>query len=183
MSTQETRAATLGGLSPSQATEALRDLVDVLIPGDETWPSASAIGVQGLIAVRLFEDAGDDCLHQVLAALLDAGGPLVDHNEADRIAIVSRFSTSKPELFERVRAAAVLAYYEHPFVVEVIRTLGRPYLLRPHLTGYPMKAFDMDKDRPRHERGSYLETDAVKRLEVSGLQLDQIRTKRWGLDR
>lgn len=175
--------ATLGGLSPIQAADALRDLVDALIPGDETWPSASAIGVQGLIAVRLFEDAGDDYMHRIVSALLDAGGPLAALSDTDRIAVVARFSANDSELFERVRAAAVLAYYEHPFVVEVIRRLGRPYLLRPHLTGYPMKAFDMEKDRPAHERGFYLETGAVKRLDISGLQLDQIRTKRWGLDR
>jgi hypothetical protein len=183
MAAQETGKATLGGLSPVQATAILRDLVDVLIPGDESWPSASAVGVQGLIAVRLFEDAGDDCLPQIVSALLAAGGPLADHDEAGRVAIVTRFSKEQPALFERTRAATTLAYYEHPFVVEAIRTLGRPYRLTPHLIGYPMKAFDMAEDRPRHDRGFYLKTDAVQTLDISGLKLDETRTKRWGLDR
>jgi hypothetical protein len=183
MSAHETGKATPGRLSPVQTTAILHDLVDVLIPGDETWPSASAVGVQGLIAVRLFEEAGEDCLPQIVDALLDAGGPLADHDEAGRVAIVTRFSKGKPDLFERIRAATILAYYEHPFVVEAIRTLGRPYRLTPHLIGYPMKAFDMAEDRPRHDRGFYLQTDAVRPLDISGLKLDEIRTKRWGLDR
>lgn len=171
------------GQSPVEATALIAGLVDVLIPGDENWPSASSVGVQGLLAVRLFEDAGEDCLAQVVEALVEAGGPMAGLGAEERVALVTRFSEQQPKLFERVRAATVLAYYEHPFVVDAIRATGRPYSLRPHVTGYPMKPFDPAQDTPRHGRGFYLNTDAVRRLDISDLKLDDIRTERWGLDR
>ena len=172
-----------GDLSAVDAATLLADLVDILIPGNEVWPSASSIGVQGVLSIRLSEDIGDDCLSQIIRALMTAGGPLAGHEEDERIAIATLFSAQEPRLFERVRATAVLAYYEHPLVVEAIRALGRPYSLRPHLTGYPMKPFDNRQDTPRHGRGFFQTTDAVRPVDISGLKLDEVRTEHWGINR
>ena len=121
-----------------------------------------------------------DC---VVDAVIAAGGPFIGRTPEERIAIVERLEAAEPALFEQVRVAATFAYYESPFVVEAIRRLGRPYALRPHVSGYPMAPFDLDKDTPRHGRGSYLATDTVRRADLSSLHLDETRTERWGLER
>jgi hypothetical protein len=170
-------------LPPSEGAALLADLVDVLIPGGGGWPSAASIGVQGLVAMRLTEQSGELELGQIAAAIIDAGGPFDGRTPEERIQIVARFEAAQPDLFERLRAATILAYYESPFVAEAIRRLGRPYQLKPHVTGYPMTPFDFAKDTPRHGRGSYLKTADVQRVDTSGLHLDEIRTERWGLER
>lgn len=171
------------GLPPPQGAALLAALVDELIPGGEGWPSASAVGVQGVVALRLAEDAGELELGRIADAVIAAGGPFEDRAPGERVAIVERFEASDPELFERLRAAVTIAYYESPFVAEAIRRLGRPYALRPHVTGYPMAPFDFNRDTPRHGRGRWIATDAVKPLDPSSLKLDETRTERWGLDR
>lgn len=170
-------------LTPVADAALLADLVDELIPGDNHWPSASSVGVHGLVAVRLAERAGEPVLGRIVDAVLAAGGPFADRPPEERVAIMERFEAAEPALFEQVRVASTFAYYESPFVVAAIRRLGRPYALRPHLTGYPSRPFDFETDTPRHDRGAYIATDAVRRVDVSGLQLDETRTARWGLER
>jgi hypothetical protein len=171
------------GLPPVDGAALLATLVDVLIPGGDGWPSASSIGVQGIVAMRLVEVAGELELGRIADAVLAAGGPFTDRSEAERIAIVERFEKDEPDIFERLRVAVTIAYYESPFVVEAIQRLGRPYALRPHVTGYPMPAFDFNKDTPRHGRGHYIPTDAVKPVDISSLNLGDVRTARWGVER
>jgi hypothetical protein len=183
MEVQHTTQGNSKILSAVDAATLFADLVDILIPGDASWPSAASVGVHGVLSMRLSEDISDDCLPEVTAALLSAGGPFAGHEEEERIAIVALFAAQEPKLFERVRAAAVLAYYEHPLVVEAIRALGRPYSLRPHLTGYPMKPFDIAQDTPRHGRGFFHATEAVRPVDVAGLQLDEVHTEHWGINR
>ena len=168
---------------PRQAAAELAALVDELIPGDDNWPSASAIGVQGLVAARLFDEAGEAQLARVTEAITAAGGPLSGRSADERLAIVQRFEAESPALFEHVRAATVLAYYESPIVAAAIRRLGRPYQLRPHEVGYPFAPFDLTRDTPRHGRGRWQATDAVKPVDPAPLKLDETRTTRWGIDR
>ena len=54
----------------------LRDFVDVLIPGEGPWPSASMVGVQGVLAMRLLEAQGEAGADELERALLEYGGPL-----------------------------------------------------------------------------------------------------------
>ncbi len=170
-------------LSPVERAALLADLVDELIPGDDNWPSATSVGVHGLVAMRLAEQAGEAVLGQIVDAVVAAGGPFTERTPEERVAIVERFEAAEPGLFEQLRVAATFAYYESPLVVAAIRRLGRPYVLRPHLMGFPKRPFDFDTDTPRHDRGTYVATDDVRRVDTTDLRLDETRTARWGLQR
>ncbi|MFO1037597.1 MAG: hypothetical protein U1E45_12175 [Geminicoccaceae bacterium] len=147
----------------------LRDLVDVLIPGGGVWPAASTVGVQGVLAVRLMEIRGESGPDELEAAIVACGGPLGGLDATQRVEVVRKFEATDPAFFTLVRNASYLAYYENPAVVRAVRTLGQPYQAMPGFKGYPIPAFDMEKDRPQHGRGSYIPTDQVKRLDLSQL--------------
>lgn len=170
-------------LPPLEGAALFAGLMDELIPGGNGWPSASSVGVQSLVAIRLSEQAGEAVLGRIVDAMIAAGGPLAGRSMRERVVIVKNFEAAEPELFEQVRIATTFAYYENPFVVEAIRRQGRPYALRPHLLGYPMRSFDFDKDAPRHKRGAYTATDRVMPVDISTLHLEENRTKRWGIKR
>lgn len=171
--------------TPSAAVAArlLADLADLLLPGEGDWPSGATIGVQSTLAIRLVEERGEADLTRLAQAILRAGGPFADHPEERRIAIVQALEAAEPELFGWVRDAAYFAYYESPYVVAVINAQGHPYRLRPHVKGYPLPRFDPARDTPRHGRGRYLPTEAVRRVDISRLELDSDRTQAWGLKR
>ena len=109
----------------------LRDLVDVLIPGEEGWPAASVVGVQGVLAMRLMEVRGQDACDGLEQAVLAAGGPLAPLDEAGRIAVVQRLEQSEPALFKLLRSAVYLGYYENPAVIRAVQGLGQPYKAVP----------------------------------------------------
>lgn len=158
-------------------------LVDELVPGDGLWPSASEAGVHGLVALRVMAE-WDDAAFERLAAGLGWRDDGLSSADADRrIAAVAALEAQDPELFDTLRSATYLAYYETPFVIAAIQATGRPYSYRPHVTGYPMAAFDYNRDTPRHGRGHYLKTDEVRRLDLGALDLAETRTERWGLER
>jgi hypothetical protein len=70
-----------------------------------------------------------------------------------------------------------------PPVIEAIRASGRPYSASSHEDGYAMPVFDLERDTPRHGRGSYLRTENVMALDLSSLDLDTVKTTKWGLER
>ncbi|WP_225769972.1 hypothetical protein [Inquilinus sp. Marseille-Q2685] len=171
--------------TPSAAVAArlLADLADLLLPGGGDWPSGATVGVQSAVAIRLVEERGEGGLARLAQAILKAGGPFADQPEEKRVAIAEAVETAEPELFGWVRDAAYYAYYESPFVVAVINAQGHPYRLRPHVKGYPLPRFDPARDAPKHGRGAYLPTEAVRRVDISRLELDSDRTQAWGLKR
>ena len=147
----------------------LRDLVDVLIPGEGAWPPASMVGVQGVLAMRLLEAQGQTAADELELELLRCGAPF-DRLDADgRAEVVRRLEVGNPALFRLVRNATYLAYYEHPAVVRAVQGLGQPYQAMPGAKGYPLPAFDLEHDRPRHGRGHYIRTEDVKPLDLSVL--------------
>ena len=152
-----------------QQAAMLRDLADVMIPGEPGWPSASLCGAHGVLAMRLMALRGEDCLVGLAEAIDRCGGPLAPLDEAGRVAVVERLETSERELFELVRQALYFAYYENPAVVTAIKALGQPYKAVPILEGYGQEPFDQDRDRPRHNRGHYVPTDKVRRLDLAHL--------------
>jgi hypothetical protein len=170
-------------ITPRAAAGLLADLVDVLLPGDASWPSGRTVGVQSLLALRLLEQKGKRDLARVAEALLAAGGPLAGLDEAARVAVVARFEVSEPALFGWLRDAAYVTYYENPFVAEVINAKGHVYDLRPHTKGYAVPRFDLARDTPTHGRGRYVPTDGVRRVDTAGLDLASERTQNWGLKR
>lgn len=170
-------------LPPPEQARMLRALVDELIPGGDGWPSASEAGVHGILALRLFAEQ-DGSESALLARLLGwENGGLSSDDAETRIAAIKAFERTDPDLFDRIYTAAVLAYYETPFVIETIRNAGRPYSHRPHVTGYAMAPFDFNRDMPRHGRGHYLKTDEVRPVDTSALHLDIVKTEQWGVIR
>ena len=139
--------------------------------------------LQSLLALRLLEQRGRAELGRVAKAVLAAGGPFTELDEAARIAVVTRLEAAEPELFGWLRDVAYVTYYETPFVADVINAKGHVYDLRPHTKGYPVRRFDLDRDTPRHGRGHYVPTEAVRRVDTSTLDLASERTLAWGLKR
>ena len=147
----------------------LRDLVDVLIPGEDDWPSGSLAGIHGVLAMRLLQELGEDGLAMVERAIEAAGGPLDGLDEAGRIAVVTRLEQAEPKLFTLLRTATYYGYYESPAVIHAIRALGQPYQAVPIVKGYELAPFDLAHDRPKHNRGHYIPTDQVVPVDHSGL--------------
>ena len=138
------------GMTPAASCALLVDLIDVLLPGDESWPSARTVGVQAFVAIRLLDERGKAAFPKLMSALLAAGGPFDGLDEAARINVVKTFEQQEPALFGWLRDAAYVAYYENPFFAEVINAKGHRYELRPHVKGYPLPRFDPAHHTPRH---------------------------------
>ena len=161
----------------------LKHLVDELIPGDGRWPSASEVGVHGVVMLRLFGDQPSRAIEQLAAALGSGQDDLLNAASQHRISAVRQLEETNPVLFEKIYTAAILAYYEMPGVVEAIRAGGRQYSTFPHADGYPMPAFDLERDMPTHGRGRYQRTEDVVPLNLSSIDLGSAKTERWGMER
>lgn len=153
---------------PRAFADILADFVDVLIPGDDNWPSASRVGAQAVLLSRLADLGREDDIDRIVTFIGAAGG-FAGKSDAERTAIVADLERRHAQLFKLVREAVTLAYYESPAAARRIRSLGFSYKLRPHIEGYPMPPVDSDRDRPHHKRGAHLRTEDVRRLDLSGL--------------
>ena len=136
----------------------LGELVDLMLPGDDLFPAASAVGVHGLLRQRLREIGGE--------AALEAW---VDTSRQDGADALTDLEKNQPTLFAKLRSVVFLTYYEMPEVQDVIRKLGHRYNAEPLPKGYAMSRFDPACDTPAHGRGHYVKTEDVKRLDLSGL--------------
>jgi len=170
-------------ITPTAGADMLADFVEVLLPGGDGWPSGRAVGVQSILALRLLEQRGKADFAKVAQTIVASGGPLAGLDEETRIAVVKRFEASAPVLFGWLRDAAYVTYYENPFVAEVINAKGHVYELRPHVKGYAVPRFDLERNTPRHGRGRYIPTEAVRRVDIKALDLESDRTQAWGLKR
>jgi hypothetical protein len=156
-------------IDPKERAAVLAALVEVLLPGDADFPGGANVGVQAKLAERLIDHAGAAALEQVL------DGMAAFDEKADREAVVRAFEAAEPALFATVRAICFTAYYESPFVHEAIRSLGFAYNATPLPKGYGLKRFDPETDAPRHGRGYYVPTEAVGRVDLSGLDIKELR--------
>lgn len=147
----------------------LAALADVMIPGDGAFPSASAVGAHGLLADRLRELGGSSLVERLRAALTVNGGPLAAQAPAQRVQTVASLERTEPELFAQARMALYLAYYAQPDVIAAVRQLGFAYNDAPLPQGYALDPFDPAIDAPKHGRGRYVATEAVRRVDLSGL--------------
>ncbi len=154
--------------TPITVAAALAALVDVLMPGDELFPAASAVGAQGPLASRLRERAGADGLELLIETL---GPGFADAPVGEREAIVRRLEDEQPALFALVRLAAYTAYYAAPAVIAAIRALGHEYNDAPQPKGYELRRFDPTPgvDLPAEPKGAYVKTDQVERVDTSAL--------------
>ena len=92
----------------------LKELVDVLLPGDGRFPVASDAGTHGLVADRLMAQTGESALYDLAQTVADCGGPLSPLSREERQAVVRRMEETRPEQFETLRMVSYLAYYESP---------------------------------------------------------------------
>ena len=156
---------------PAEIVAMLRELVDVLLPGDERFPAASDAGTHGVLADRLVAQIGEAALDDLAQAIEACGGPLGPLGVTERQDVVRRFEAAHPEQFETLRMIAYLAYYESPAVVRAVRALGHVYNDAPQPAGYAMAPFDENDPHqvPQHRRGSYVRTEDVTRLDLAPL--------------
>lgn len=144
-------------------------LVDVLIPGDHLFPPAAQTGVQSWTLDKLREYHGTTAIDTIISAL---GGEAFLSADADgRAAAVASFEQSQPVLFDFVRRAVYFGYYMNPLVVQAVRALGFVYNDTPQPEGYDMGVFDPVLHLQKTPRGRYVPTDAVERVDLSGLKL------------
>ena len=161
---------------PAQIAAMLKDLVDVLLPGDGRFPSASDAGSHGVVADRLVAQLGETALDDLAQTVAACGGPLGSLGPAERQAVVRRMEEAHPAQFETLRMIAYHAYYESPAVVRAVRALGHVYNDAPQPAGYLMAAFDETDplQAPAHRRGHYVRTEDVARLDLAPLPPDPL---------
>ena len=156
---------------PAAMAAMLRELVDVLLPGDGRFPAASDAGTHGVVADRLVAQSGEAALDDLAQTIGACGGPLGPLDASERQEVVRRFEADYPEQFETLRMIAYLAYYESPAVVRAVRSLGHVYNDAPQPAGYAMAPFDESDPHqaPAHRRGHYVRTEDVTRLDLTPL--------------
>ena len=161
---------------PAAIAAMLRELVDVLLPGDGRFPASSDAGTHGVVADRMVAQSGETALDNLAQTIEACGGPLGPLDATERQGVVRRFETNHPEQFETLRMIAYLAYYESPTVVRAVRALGHVYNDAPQPAGYAMAAFDESDPRqaPVHRRGHYVRTEDVTRLDLTPLPADPL---------
>jgi hypothetical protein len=147
----------------------LAALVDVLVPGDSAFPSASEVGAQAKLADRLTLMRGEAAVRELVETLATAGGPLTRLDGDGRTAVLVRVERQRPDDFLLVRNIVYLSYYESPAVHEAIRAMGFTYHAIPLPVGYDVGRFDPATDTPRHGRGAFVGTDEVRRVDLSQL--------------
>ena len=164
---------------PAEIAATLRELVDMLLPGDERFPAASDAGTHGVVADRLVAQMGEAALDNLAKTIKACGGPLAPLSTAERQDVVRRLEADHPEQFEMLRMIAYLAYYESPVVVRAIRSLGHVYNDAPQPAGYAMAPFDESDPRqvPQHRRGSYVRTEDVTRLDLTPLPSEPLASE------
>ena len=136
---------------PAEIAAMLRELVDVLLPGNGRFPAASDAGTHGVVAHRLVAQLGETALDDLAQTIEACGGPLGPLGAAERQDVVRRFEADHPEQFETLRMIAYLSYYESPAVVRAVRSLGHVYNDAPQPAGYTMAPFD-ENDPFKHRR-------------------------------
>jgi hypothetical protein len=144
-------------------------LMNAVLPGGSLFPSAGETGMGSLLAARLH--AADAAL---LGRLAEAAGAM-PMDAAGWHAAAKRVEATAPDLFDEFRKFAYLTYYEQPRVIAAIRALGIRYNDSPLPDGYPAEPFDPARDGPRHGRGRWIATDEVRRVDLSGLGLEETR--------
>ncbi len=155
---------------PLRQDEAVLQLAATLLPGGAGFPPAAATGMGPVLCGRLraSDPAGPATLLAALTVPPPADGPAWVREAA-------RLEAVEPALFGELRRQAYIAYYEQPEVIAAIRALGHPYNDAPLPDGYPVAAFDPAVDAPRHARGRWVDTEAVRPVAVGELDLESLR--------
>jgi hypothetical protein len=141
--------------------ELLERIVDAIIPGDGTFPSASSVGIQAKLLERGHTMIGPDYIDQLLSAL-----NLADLDADAIVAALTAYETQWPDAFETLLTIVYMSYYECLEVKNAIRAIGHRYNDTPQPDGYPMSPFDPTNplENPQHESGHYVRTPEGARV-------------------
>ena len=160
----------MSAAAPLVSAGVLRDLVDVLIPGDDLFPAASAAGAHGLLAERFALapwTGGDRPRHR--RAQRERWRSVIHRalSPAKRIDAVRQLEREEPQLFDTLRTVLYYSYYQSPLVVRAIRALGHDYNDAPQPRGYAMIPFDPTPgvNVPATPRGGYKRTHEITRVD------------------
>lgn len=145
-------------------------LSDALIPGDGHFPSASEAGVVARFKARLRDLRGESYISAIQDAL-PVDGSFAALDEAQRNDALAALEQSQHAMFEEMLAVLYFSYYESPLVTAAIQQSGLTYHNPPQPIGYRMSVFDPSNplELPSHNRGHYVPTEAVRRVDLSGL--------------
>jgi hypothetical protein len=148
-------------VTPAETATTLAAFVDALLPGDDLFPPATAVGAHGLLAERIRQRRGNAAVAEIAACL--EGGEITE-------AIV-RLEKDDPTLFAFLYVATCYSYYQSPAVVAAIRALGHDYKDSPQPEGYEMPKFDFTPgiNVPMNPRGTHKWTDWMEPVDISGL--------------
>ncbi len=181
----ETGRPRLGGLErpvvfDQQQIAILQAAADTIIPPSPGWPAPSEVGIVTFIG-RYVTPSGYRNKHFPFAteeefkAGLDRLGPgFFAAEEQDRIDTIAALERAEDPLFEQLRALVYYGYYSRPEVVLAIRRnirAGKDYHGPPLPYGYleTLEPWDEETLANAGGPGSYLETDAVTRVDLSQL--------------
>jgi hypothetical protein len=157
-------------LTAAEAARVLAGFADAIFPGDDLFPPAATVGAQGVMATRLRERLGSGAPERLAAALAARGG------RDDPAGAAARLEAEDYRLFDTARAYLTFAYYESPPVIAAIRALGHTYNDAPQPNGYAMRPVDAAHDVPATPRGAYVATEAVVRVDLSGLDFLRVQS-------
>ena len=154
---------------------------DALLPPDGTFPYPSQTRMIDDFILRRVPAPGSgwipypgldsDGLRAIIALLAEA---------TDMAAALAAFEREAPVDFRALWQLAVYGYYSRPETIAAIARDHTPaYHGAPLPLGYahaiePWDATD-PLQNPQHRRGSYLPTEAVRRVDLSGLPMNEER--------
>src|SRR5688572_31289655 len=100
-------------MTPSAIAATFAAIVDVLIPGDDVFPSASTVGTQGLLAERLRQQRGVAAVAKIATQIAETG-PLVGADRETQIVTVRKLEADNRSLFHMLYTITCFSYYQHP---------------------------------------------------------------------
>jgi hypothetical protein len=184
----ETGRPRLGGLlNPAaftgQQAAVLNAVADTMIPPADGWPSPSEVDIV-TFAGRYITPAGYKNKHypfatedEFKAGLDRLGADFVNGSQQARTEAIAALESAEDPLFEQLRALVFYGYYSRPEVTMAIRKnlpAGRDYHGPPLPYGYLETTEPWDEETlsaaGEGNGGTYLETDAVRPLDVSGIE-------------
>lgn len=150
---------------------AVNAVIDTLIPAEDGWPSAAAMGIAELLVRYLVPEESPVSLypHFTRAEFPQIARQLLGSAESgsldERVAALTAAEQADGELFARVRDFVYYVYYGHPEVVRLIRArtrYGGLYRGGPQPEGYLEEMADWGS-RDFVTRGVFIPTDRVLR--------------------
>lgn len=115
-------------------------LADVLLPGDENWPSGAELDLtESVQALSALVPGHTQSIHELEQAL---GSAFVELPPLQRHAALTAVDRERPDLFGVARLVVFDAYYRHPRVLLVLADRCGYRAQPPQPAGFPLEDFD-----------------------------------------